>query len=221
MTAEKTGKPEKTRDGTARDHRGHRRRMAKRFAEGGFDGWREHEILERLLFEVLPRRNTNGTAHALIRAFGSLRGVLTARPEALARIPGIGPVSARFLAGLLPRFTENLLAPMREKPVSDGTLLVLADWFLRFLAHPAAYVFLAPDGRLRGAAPANGPASADRADGKPDPESGAAAGERTILLIREEDASPELIRVLAGRLHPRPDAVRALTKNRELREYDV
>lgn len=214
MTEEKIEEVRETSDEVVLDHpvsrhRGHRRRMAKRFAEAGFDGWREHEILERLLYEVLPRRNTNEVAHALIRRFGSLRGVLLAEPEELAEVRGIGPVSAKWLAALLPRFTENLLGTMRQSPVTDGEMLVLADWFLGYLAHPAAYVFFASDGRLLGAVPV------ENAEEEPEPEG------RVILLIREADASHDLIRALAGHLRPRPDKVFALTKKRELRETEI
>ena len=214
MTEEKIEEARETPDDAVRDHpvsrhRGHRQRMAKRFAEAGFDGWREHEILERLLFEVLPRRNTNETAHALIRRFGSLRGVLTAEPEALAEVRGIGPVSAKWLAELLPHFTENLLGAMRACTVTAGELLIIADWFLGYLAQPAVYVFLTPDGRLLGAVPMPDPGET------PFPEA------RAILLIREADVSPALIRALAGHLDPRPDRVFALTKKRELRETEI
>ena len=208
MKTKKTGADE--REEPVRDHRGHRRRMAKRFAETGFDGWREHEILERLLFEVLPRRNTNETAHALIRAFGLLRGVLLADPRALERVPGIGPVSAKWLAGLLPRFTEDLLAALKKTRLADGGLLILADWFLRYLGCPAVFVSLSPDGVLLGARPA------DDADGETIPTDA-----QTVLLIREADAAPRLIRSLAACLDPRPDRVFALTGKRELREYGL
>ncbi|MCR4906116.1 MAG: hypothetical protein K6A33_08540 [Clostridiales bacterium] len=187
-------------------HRGHRRRMAKRFAEGGFDGWREHEILERLLFEVLPRRNTNETAHALIRAFGSLRGVLLAEPRALERVPGIGPVSAKWLAALLPRFTGNLLAEMKKTRLDDGGLLILADWFLGYLGRPALFLFLSPDGMLLDARPVDADDGAFPADG------------RTILVIRDSDAAPRLIRALAAHLVPKPERIFALTKKREWKE---
>ena len=49
------------------DHGGHRERMRKRFKESGnFKGFSEHEILEMLLFYIVPRKNTNDIAHELI-----------------------------------------------------------------------------------------------------------------------------------------------------------
>ena len=48
------------------DHGGHRERMRKRFKESGnFKGFSEHEILEMLLFYIVPRKNTNDIAHEL------------------------------------------------------------------------------------------------------------------------------------------------------------
>ena len=60
------------------EHAGHRERLRKRYAENGFAGFAEHEILELLLTFAIPRINTNPQAHRLIERFGSLTGVLEA-----------------------------------------------------------------------------------------------------------------------------------------------
>ena len=81
-------------------HAGHRARMRKRFAENyTFDGFAEHEILEMLLFYVIPRANTNQIAHALIDRFGSIKGVLSASPEELKDVSGLsenGAIALKF-----------------------------------------------------------------------------------------------------------------------------
>lgn len=69
------------------DHGGHRERMRKRFKESGnFKGFSEHEILEMLLFYIVPRKNTNDIAHELIKKFGSLNSVLNASVEELSSV---------------------------------------------------------------------------------------------------------------------------------------
>ncbi len=75
-------------------HAGHRERMFKKYSENGIDCFEDHEKLELLLFQVLPRVDTNEIAHMLINRFGSLIGVLNAKESELREIEGIGPSSA-------------------------------------------------------------------------------------------------------------------------------
>jgi DNA repair protein RadC len=51
-------------------------------------------MLELLLFQAIPRRDTKPIAKALIAAFGSYRGVLRADMDALMRIKGMGESGA-------------------------------------------------------------------------------------------------------------------------------
>jgi len=81
-------------------HRGHRDRMRRRALEDGLDGFADHEVLELLLFAVLPRVNTNPIAHRLLARFGSLSAVLEADPNDLATVTGVGRRGAQFLAGM-------------------------------------------------------------------------------------------------------------------------
>ncbi len=68
----------------------------------GFDVLEEHEQLEKLLFSIIPQGDTNELAHRLLEYCGSLYGVLTADPEELIKIPGVGHRTAQFLHDLLP-----------------------------------------------------------------------------------------------------------------------
>ena len=81
---------------------GHRARVKERFLRDGIDCFAEYEILELLLFYAVPRRDTKGMAHALMDAFSTLYGVLTAPEEALCRVDGIGSRTAAFLRAVLP-----------------------------------------------------------------------------------------------------------------------
>ncbi len=81
-------------------HKDHRSRMRDRFKKNGMLGFEEHEILEMLLFSVIPRRNTNDIAHELLSKFGDIPGVLTATVDELSSVDGIGSTAAeriRFL----------------------------------------------------------------------------------------------------------------------------
>ena len=88
------------------EHAGHRERLRKRYAENGFSGFAEHEILELLLTFAIPRINTNPQAHRLIDRFGSLTGVLEANQKELEAVEGIGPQASTLLTMMLPLLRE-------------------------------------------------------------------------------------------------------------------
>lgn len=84
-------------------HSGHRERVRQKFLTGGItEATSQHEILEMLLFYSVPRKNTNEMAHQLIDRFGSLAGVLEARPADLKKIDGIGDNSVALIKLILP-----------------------------------------------------------------------------------------------------------------------
>lgn len=76
-------------------HEGHRRRMYEKLKNN--DGLNDHELIEILLFNALPRVNTNPIAHKLLETFGSLSGVLNAQPEQLVTVEGIGASTAMYI----------------------------------------------------------------------------------------------------------------------------
>ncbi|MGO7675577.1 hypothetical protein ACC685_37715, partial [Rhizobium ruizarguesonis] len=59
-------------------YHGHRERLRDRFRELGDNALADYEILELLLFRLIPRRETKPIAKALIERFGSLSGVFGA-----------------------------------------------------------------------------------------------------------------------------------------------
>ena len=75
---------------------GHRERLRRRFQKEGLDNFEPHEVLELLLFYVIPRGNVNHIGHRLINRFGSLAGVLNARYEELLTVDGIGENAALY-----------------------------------------------------------------------------------------------------------------------------
>ena len=93
-------------------HEGHRKRLLARV---GKEELLEHELLEILLYNALPRRNTNDIAHRLLSAFGSLQEVLQAPLAKLQEVDGVGESVATYLVCLgcvLRRCTEK---PQSEK----------------------------------------------------------------------------------------------------------
>ena len=78
-------------------HEGHRQRLKDRFLLEGLDGFTEFQILELLLFYVIPQKDTNPIAHALLERFGSLAKVLDAPMAKLMEVEGIKKNAATYL----------------------------------------------------------------------------------------------------------------------------
>ena len=78
-------------------HEGHRMKMWATYSQNGIKAFAEHELLEMLLFLVIPRVNTNVTAHNLLSRFGSIKNVLDAHINDLKKIKGIGKNAALYL----------------------------------------------------------------------------------------------------------------------------
>lgn len=72
------------------DHLGHRERMRQRFRAHGEATLQDYELLELLLYSVLPRQDTKPIAKALLKRFGSFSAVLAAPRERLKEIKGVG-----------------------------------------------------------------------------------------------------------------------------------
>ena len=75
-------------------HGGHRQRMRTRFDENGAGGFTDHELLEMILFQSIPRGNTNDIAHDLLERFGTLERVVHADIHELQKVDGIGEIAA-------------------------------------------------------------------------------------------------------------------------------
>ena len=106
--------------------------MLQRYHETGLAGFKEHEVLEMLLFRVIPRSNTNPLAHEMLSVCGSLEAVLeSAAGEGLA-IPGAGEKTMEML-----RDTRDALAQCFRHVLTESAqldkwqLYTAAVWFLR------------------------------------------------------------------------------------------
>ena len=78
-------------------HEGHRSRMRERFLKTEGEGFSPHELLEMLLFFVIPRSDTNPIARELMEQFGSLAGIRAADYYALQSVDGIGEKAALLI----------------------------------------------------------------------------------------------------------------------------
>jgi DNA repair protein RadC len=86
-----TGQPKPDGPQVREEHyHGHRDRLRQRFREGGDRALADYELLELLLFRLIPRRDTKPIAKALLARFGSLPEVLGAPVQLLTEVKGVG-----------------------------------------------------------------------------------------------------------------------------------
>jgi DNA repair protein RadC len=78
-------------------HLGHRERLRQRFRLGGADAMPDYELLELILFRAIPRQDVKPLAKALMARFSSFAETLSASPERLKEIPGVGDAVAAEL----------------------------------------------------------------------------------------------------------------------------
>lgn len=112
-------------------HEGHRERLKARFRAESLEHFDDLQVLELLLFYAIPRRDTNPVAHALLDRFGSLSGVLEAREEDLAAVPGVGENAALLLA-MIPQLTRRYLRDVGEGGCVLGTTEACGKYLLPY-----------------------------------------------------------------------------------------
>ena len=84
-------------DATNFTYLGHRERLRDRFNEGGPSALPDYELLEMVLFRAIKRGDTKPIAKALIARFGTFAEVISAEPERLMEVKGVGPAVATEL----------------------------------------------------------------------------------------------------------------------------
>lgn len=116
------------------DGTGHRARLRKRLIEGGPEALLDHELVEYLLALAIPRRDTKPLAKKLIGEFGGFGALLSAEPEALARIGGLGEGAIGALMIARASALRLLAAQVREKPILSNWQSLI-DYLQADMAH--------------------------------------------------------------------------------------
>ena len=118
-------KPPAAREASPPHYHGHRDRLKSRFQSGGAEILPDYELLELLLFQALPRRDTKPIAKALLTRFGTFSEVLAAPEGELLKIPGLGPAAVHHLKLVLAAAQRFARDPVRERPLfGSGSAVV-------------------------------------------------------------------------------------------------
>lgn len=105
-----------------RIHEGHRERMRAKLIKHGQQIFDTYELLEMLLYRVIPYKDTNPVAKNLLYAFGDLDGVFRASRDELMQVRGIGERVADYL------ITVGGLADLIGSEFPSNSGIVISDY---------------------------------------------------------------------------------------------
>ena len=111
------------------DHSGHRNRLREKYLNGGIEILAPHEVIEMLLFNAVPYRNTNDIAKRLLDAFGSLSAVFDASLEMLMNA-GLTRNQAAYIK-LIPDVTRLYLLDRNDNPSKIIDYDMVGDYFIK------------------------------------------------------------------------------------------
>ncbi len=106
-------------------HSGHRARVREKIMQNGsFSNMLDHEFLEFLLFQSIPRGDTNPLAHKILDTFGSLNKVFEASYLELMQVEGVGEATALHIASYLEAVKRYLKGTAVKNKYLDDTMYI-------------------------------------------------------------------------------------------------
>ncbi len=102
---------------TSPHYHGHRERLRERFRDAGAEAVSDYELLELLLFRVIPRRDVKPLAKNLITTFGSFAEVISAPIARLAEVKGLGTTAITELKIIHAAASRLARGQVRKRPV--------------------------------------------------------------------------------------------------------
>ncbi len=105
-------------------HQGHRKRMRKKFLKDN-SVMDDYEIIEMLLYNVMPQANTNVQAHKLLDKGGSLNGILELSDKEILEIDRLGEnalVFIRLLRELVIRTKKEILDKGNRRKITKKNI---------------------------------------------------------------------------------------------------
>lgn len=108
------------------DHNGHRARLRARLLSDP-QSLADYELIEYILALAIPRRDTKPLAKSLLREFGSFAQLISADPESLRRVKGMGDGAIAALKIAQVTSLHMLSGEFRNKPILSSWDALL-DW---------------------------------------------------------------------------------------------
>ncbi len=121
-------------------YHGHRQRLRERFLTGGDDALPDYELVELLLFGAIPRGDVKPLAKRLIDRFGDFAGVVSAPPDRLREITGIGDSAVVIMKAVEVGARRLALGRLRERPTLSSWD-ALQDYLQVAMGHAEAESF--------------------------------------------------------------------------------
>ena len=112
---------------TPDDRAGHRQRLREKFEKFEQEAFLDYELLELILTYSIPRRDVKPIAKELMNRFHTFPGVMDARPDDLAQVPGLGQNSITLLKLIRSANVRYLARTLESLPLLDSPKL-FADY---------------------------------------------------------------------------------------------
>jgi len=104
---------------------GHRERLRARFREAGSEALADYEMLELILFRVIPIRDVKPLAKELLTKFGSYAEVISAPIDRLKEVDGVGDAVAAEFKIVEAAAHRLIRGQVRKRPVLSSWSSVL------------------------------------------------------------------------------------------------
>ena len=121
-------------------YHGHRQRLRERFLAAGGDALPDYELVELLLFGAIPRGDVKPLAKRLIERFGDFAGVVSAPPDRLREVAGVGDSAIVILKAIEVGAGRLALGRLRERPALSSWD-ALQDYLQVAMGHAEAESF--------------------------------------------------------------------------------
>jgi DNA repair protein RadC len=112
----------------------HRKRLRDRFMTGGAAALPDYELLELLLFRAIPRQDVKPLARLLLDTFGDFNRVISAAPQRLAMVKGVGDAVIQELKIVEAAAGRLMRARVLNMPVLSSWNALL-DYCQTIMAH--------------------------------------------------------------------------------------
>ncbi len=112
----------------------HRKRLRERFMSGGAAALPDYEMLELVLFRAIPRQDVKPLARLLLDTFGDFNRVISAPPQRLMQVKGVGETVVQELKIVEAAAQRLMRARVMQRPILSSWDALL-DYCHTAMAH--------------------------------------------------------------------------------------